>query len=131
MASSFSSTVGFETETTSDAGGGFDLGYATNGSMAMYGNVNFGDGVSGLNVRTACDASAGICGGDVAFHLDSATGPVLASATVPATGGWQNWQTVTGTVSGAASGIHDLYVVISATNSGTSGVGNLNWFQFN
>lgn len=131
MASSYSSVTGFETETTSDTYGGFDLGYSASGSTAVFKNVDFGSGVSGVKARLACDASAGTCGGAVEFHLDSATGALVGSAVVPSTGGWQNWQTATGTLSGSATGVHDLYLVIKAANSGTSGIGNLNWFQFN
>jgi len=29
------------------------------------------------------------------------------------------------------NGVHDLYVVFKAPPSGTSALGNLNWFQFN
>lgn len=131
MASSYSSVTGFETETTSDTYGGFDLGYSTSGSTAIFKNVDFGSGVSGVKVRLACDASAGTCGGTVEFHLDSEAGTLVGSAPVPSTGGWQNWQTVTGTLSGSTTGVHDLYLVMKATNSGINGVGNLNWFQFN
>gem|GEM_PF-543676 len=130
-ASSYSSVSGFETETTSDVNGGFDLGYSTSGSTAVFKNVDFGTGVSGVNVRLACNQSEGTCGGTVEFHLDSATGTLAASATVPSTSGWQTWSTVTGTLSGTVSGVHDVYVVVTATNSGTNSVANLNWFQFN
>jgi glucosylceramidase len=128
-ASGYSSVNGFESEPTSDANAGFDLGYSVSGSTAVFKNVDFGSGVSGLNVRLACNG--GSCGGTVEFHLDSAAGPIAASATVQSTAGWQNWQTIAGTVSGTTSGKHDVYVVIKAANSGANGVGNLNWFQFN
>jgi hypothetical protein len=61
------------------------------------------------------------------FHSGSPTGPLLAQATIPNTGGWQSWQTVTATVSGA-SGVQNLFVVFQ--NGPSSGTGNLNWFQF-
>jgi len=32
---------------------------------------------------------------------------------------------------GGGSSAHDLYVVFKAAPSGTSSLGNLNWFQFN
>lgn len=130
MASSYGTATGFQTETTTDTGGGYDLGYATHGSTAVFRNVDFAGGVTGVNLRLACDASAGNCGGTVEFHLDSAAGTLLASVAVRATGGWQTWQTVAGTVSGSATGVHDLYVVMKNPGAGSSGVGNLNWFQF-
>jgi len=121
--SSYSSESGLETETTDDVTGGYDLGYVSPGAQAIYKNVNFGTSVSGVSVRTA---SGGV-GGTLEFHLDSAAGPLIATATLPVTGGWQTWQTVTAPVS-AASGTHDLYLVFRGS---TAGIANVNWFQFN
>jgi glucosylceramidase len=120
QASSFNSTAGLETETTTDTQGGYDVGYADNGDYAVYQNVNFGAGFTNVSVR---EASFG--GGTLALHLDSPTGPIISSFALPSTGGWQTWQTIYESVSGA-SGLHDLYAVFS----GSSGLGNLNWFQF-
>lgn len=128
QASSFNSTSGLQTENTSDTNGGYDVGYADDGDYAVYRNVDFGSGVTGVSARLACDA--GNCGGTLEFHLDSAAGPLAASVTIPATGGWQTWTTVSGTASGP-SGAHDLYVVFKRPASGAIGLGNLNWFQFN
>jgi glucosylceramidase len=120
--SSYSSDLGLETETTGDVTGGYDLGYVGPGAQAIYKNVNFGTSVSGVSVRTASGGS----GGMLEFHLDSATGPLIGTATLPVTGGWQTWQTVTAPVSGA-SGMHDLYLVFRGS---TAGIANVNWFQF-
>jgi glucosylceramidase len=124
QASSYNAVSGLETESTSDTGGGFDLGYASDGSWAEYGNVDFGKGVSTVNARVASGGS----GGSLEFHIGSATGPLIALATVPITGGWQNWTTVSAPVSGV-QGIAPICVVYRA-GGGTSGIGNLNWFQF-
>ncbi len=123
--SSYSSESGLQTETTSDSAGGYDLGYITAGAQAVYKNVDFSASISGVSVRTA---SAGN-GGTLEFHLDSPTGALVASVTLPVTGGWQTWQTVTAPASGA-SGVHDLYLVFSGGGS-TNSIANLNWFQFN
>jgi glucosylceramidase len=120
QASSFNSTAGLETETTTDTQGGYDVGYSDNGDYAVYQNVNFGAGFTNVSVR---EASYG--GGFLGLHLDSPTGPIISSFALTSTGGWQTWQTIHESVSGA-SGLHDLYAVFS----GSSGLGNLNWFQF-
>jgi glucosylceramidase len=133
QASSYNTLSSLQTELTTDAGGGYDLGYSSAGSYAVYKSINFGTGVTSVNARLACDASiagAGNCGGTLEFHLDSAAGPLVSSVTIPSTGGWQSWQTATASTSGA-TGTHDLYIVFKAPNSGTSALGNLNWFQFN
>ncbi len=123
-------TFGLQTETTSDTDGGYDLGVASDGDYAVYKNVDFGAGVSAVNARMACSATGGgNCGGALEFHLDSVAGPLAASVTIPATAGWQSWTTANAPAS--ATGVHDLYVVFKAPLSGTSSLGNFNWFQFN
>jgi glucosylceramidase len=121
--SSFSSESGLETESTGDSTGGYDLGYVNPGAYAVYRNIDFGGGVNGVSVRTA----SGGQGGSLEFHLDSMSGPLVSAATLPMTGGWQAWTTVTAAVTGA-SGVHDLYIVFRGSSAGIS---NVNWFQFN
>jgi glucosylceramidase len=143
QASSFNSTAGnntlgnygawgLETELTSDTNGGYDVGYSNDGDYAVYKNINFGTGVSTVTARLACDqASGGNCGGTLQFHLDSLNGTLIASVAIPSTGGWETWQTTPAANVSAASGVHDLYVVFAAPTSGTTSLGNFNWFQFN
>jgi len=116
--SSYSSEFGLETETTSDTTAGYDLGYLTNGAQAVYENIDFGKGVTQVSVRTASAGS----GATATFYLDQPTGKPIATVTLPITGGWQTWQTVSANVT-AASGVHTLYVVFSSGS-------NVNWFQF-
>lgn len=119
--SSFSAVSSLETEPTTDVLGGYDVGYASSGSYAEYENVSFGTGFTNITARLASDGS----GGTLAFQLDSPTGPVVGSVTVPITGGWQTWSNVTAQVTGG-TGVHNLYAVFN----GGSGIGNINWFQF-
>ena len=147
QASSFNSTAGnktpgnyltwgLETELTSDTNGGYDVGFASDGDYAVYNNVDFGTGVSTVAVRLAClqdngqGNGGGNCGGTLEFHLDSNTGTLVASITVPSTGGWETWQTTSPANVSGASGVHDLYVVFNAPTSGTTSLGNINWFRF-
>jgi glucosylceramidase len=142
QASSFNSTAGnnifgnyqtwgLETELTSDTDGGYDLGFASDGNYAVYKNVDFGTGVTGVTARLACQQNPGNCGGTLEFRLDSSIGTLVASVSIPSTGGFQTWQTAPPANASGASGVHDLYVVFNAPASGTSSLGNLNWFQFN
>jgi glucosylceramidase len=121
QASGFNSVFGLQTEPTTDLWGGYDVGYANTGDYAVYRNVNFAAGFTNVNARIASAGS----GGTLEFRLDSPTGTLIGVATLPVTGGWQTWQTVSGSVSNV-SGLHNLYIVFK----GGSGVGNLNWFQF-
>jgi glucosylceramidase len=121
QASSFNAVSNLETEATSDTMGGYDLGYASTGSYAVYKNVNLGAGFASLTARLASESS----GGSIDILLDSPTGPLLGSVAIPDTGDWQTWQTQAGAATGG-SGVHDLYLVFE----GGSGIGNVNWFQF-
>ena len=137
QASSYNQVSGLQTETCSNTDskscsdtdsngvpiGGFDLGYSSPGYWAEYRNIDFGSGVSSVQVRVANGNSAST----LEFHTGSPSGPLIAQATIPSTGGWQAWTTVSAAVSGA-SGIEDLYVVFG--NGASGGLGNLNWFQF-
>ncbi|MGA9672646.1 MAG: carbohydrate-binding protein, partial [Terracidiphilus sp.] len=98
-----------------------DLGYLVPGAYTVYKNVDFGVSVSGVSVR----AASGGNGGTAEFHLDGVDGPLVATATLPVTGGWQTWETVAANATGA-SGIHDVYVVFKGTGS----IANVNWFEF-
>jgi glucosylceramidase len=124
--SSYSNEAGLQTEDTGDSTGEYDLGYLTSGAYAVYQDVDFGSAgsINTVNVRTA---SAGN-GGTATFYLDSMTSTPIATVTLPVTGGWQTWQTVSGAVTGA-SGVHTLYVVFTGGGSSDS-ISNVNWFQF-
>ena len=124
QASSYNNMSGLETETTTDITGGYDLGYSNDGSWAEYQNIEFGTGVSSVNIR----AASGGVGGTIEFHLDSLTGPLIGTAVLPVTGGWQNWTTITTPISGAIA-LHNLFIVLHTTG-GAGGIANLNWFQF-
>ena len=62
-------------------------------------------GVTSFTARV----SSGGAGGTLSLRAGSPTGTVLGSATVPVTGGWETFTTVSGTLSGAPSR-HDLAV---------------------
>jgi glucosylceramidase len=124
QASSYNDMSGFETETTSDTDGGYDMGYTADGSWAEYRNIDFGAGVSSVNVRVASAGS----GGTMEFHLDSVSGALAGTATLPITGGWETWTTVTAPISGA-TGLRNLFVVLRSGGA-EGGIANLNWFQF-
>ena len=119
----FTTATGLEVENTSDNTGSYDLGYVVDGATAYYRNVNFGTGVSSVNVRTASGGN----GGTAEFHLDSPTGTLLGTASLPPTGGYQTWETINTPVAGTSvTGVHDLYMIIH----GSGGIANVNWFQF-
>lgn len=85
---------GVDLETTSDTGGGYDLGWTSGGQWFRY-MVNVASaGTYTVNLRVA--APSAVTG---ALHLSDASGKNLSGAiNIPATGGWQTWTTVTASV---------------------------------
>ena len=124
---SFTSQSGTQLETTSDIGGGQNVGWIAPGDWLSYDNVDFGS-VSPASVITRL-ASGATVSGTVQYRLDSTTGTVIAAVVVNPTGGWQTWTSTTTALSAAATGVHRVYLTFSGT-AGTDFV-NLNWFQFN
>lgn len=85
---------GVDLETTTDTGGGYDLGWTSGGQWFRY-TVNVATaGTYTLALRVAAPSAV-----TDALHLSNASGTNLSGAVnIPATGGWQNWTTVTATV---------------------------------
>ena len=120
-ASSFTASKGVQTEATTDADGGLDAGFADGGDSLTYDHVDFGNGVTSVEARVASAGS----GGTIELHLDGPAGPLVGTVSVPVTGGWQQWTTVSGAISGA-NGVRSLALVFRGGQS----VGNLNWVRF-
>ena len=86
--------------------------------------VDFGQ--KGPRTFTACVAS-GLRGGAIELHTDSLGGPLLGRLSVPATGGWLQWQTLNTELSATATGVHDLYLVFSGRKGPK--LFNFDWWQ--
>jgi hypothetical protein len=127
QAESYNAQSGTQLETTSDTGGGQDVGWIANNDWLRYDNVNFG-GASPLSVqaRVASGAAGGVSG-LVEFHLDSTTGPLVGSFSVANTGGWQAWRTIPANI-GGATGTHTVFVVFKSGQP--ADFVNINWFVF-
>ena len=109
-------------ETERSAGGGMNVGYLDNGDHIKVKGVAFGAGATAFSARVASATS----GGRIEVRLGSLTGPVAGTCTVPGTGGWQAWTTVTCPVSGA-TGTQDLYLRFAG---GSGYLFNVDWWQF-
>ncbi|HWK03613.1 MAG TPA: carbohydrate-binding protein [Puia sp.] len=117
-AESYISMSGVGTETTSDAGGGLDVGWIDSGDWMKY-NVN----VAAAGTYTATfEVAAPATGGS--FQLRLADGSVLSTVTVPNTGGFQHWQAISATVT-LPAGAQTLQIVSTSTQKW-----NINWMQF-
>jgi carbohydrate binding protein with CBM6 domain/phospholipase D-like protein len=108
---------------TTDADGAFNVGWTKAGEWLKY-TVNVAaTGTYSLDTRVAN------IGTGARFHVEvdgvDRTGPI----SVPDTGAWQAWQTLTTAGIPLTAGVRVIRVVFDAVGTG-GGVGNYNWFRF-
>ncbi|MFE2151155.1 glycoside hydrolase family 16 protein [Streptomyces lavendulae] len=127
QAESYDGQAGLTTETTTDTGGGRDVGSAAHGDWARYQGVDFGTtAATQFRARVASGAAGGVSG-LVEVRLDSRTNPPIGSFAIADTGGWQSWRTVPANISGV-TGVHDVYLTF--TSGQPADFVNVNWFDF-
>lgn len=117
QAESYSAMLGVQTETTTDAGGGQNVGYIDTGDWMAYNSINFPS--SGSYTVEYRVASVG--GGKLSLDLNAGS-IQLGSVNVPNTGGWQTWTTVSHTVN-VNAGTYNVGIFAQA------GGWNINWFR--
>ncbi|PJJ53131.1 beta-1,3-glucanase family protein [Hymenobacter chitinivorans] len=85
---------GMTVETTTDAGGGQNMGYVDAGDYLVWNGINFPTtGTYTIEYRVASGASGGTISSDL-----NAGAIQFGNSAIPATGGWQTWTTVSKTV---------------------------------
>jgi hypothetical protein len=106
-------------QATTDTGGGYNVGWLNNGEWLEY-TVNPQDpsAIYSISVRVAAPAA----GGQLRLRLN---GAVLGTVSVPATGDWQNWQTVTLPNVPIQGGIGSQALRLEVLNDGF----NINWVE--
>jgi len=103
--------------------GGYDIGKIKVGEWLKYTvNVSW----AGNYVLDARVASLGQGG---TFHIEFGDKDVTGALTVPNTGGWQNWTTISTTVA-LPEGPQIMRVVFDTPAPASTAVGNLNWVRF-
>lgn len=111
-------TDNVDIEATSDAGGGFNVGWIASGEWLAHNNVTFPtSGAYTIAYRVAAPSAGGVISADL-----NAGSIQLGTVSVPATGGWQSWTTVQRTVN-VNAGTYNLGTFFS------SGGFNLNWIS--
>ncbi len=127
QAESYTQQNGLAKQTTTDTGGGQNIGPAGNGDWALYPGVDFGSSAAtNFQARVASGAAGGVSG-LVEVRLDSLSNAPIGSFAVANTGGWQSWRTVPANISGV-TGVHNVYVTF--TSGQPADFVNLNWFTF-
>ncbi|MGW5051264.1 glycoside hydrolase family 16 protein [Actinokineospora sp. NPDC004072] len=127
QAEAYHQQSGVEVETTTDTGGGRNIGWLANGDWALYRGIDFGSTPARqFSARVASGAGAGVSG-LVEVRLDSRSNPPVGSFAVGNTGGWQSWRTIPANIS-AVTGVHDVYLTF--TSGQPADFVNVNWFTF-
>lgn len=118
QAENYSAMAGVQLEATTDAGGGQNVGWIDNGDWMAYNSINIPtSGAYTIEYRVASGAS----GGTLSLDLNGGS-TVLGTVGIPATGGWQNWTTVSHTVN-INAGTYNFGIYAAA------GGWNINWWR--
>lgn len=100
------------------------IGFFDAGDWLRYTSLDFGSkGLDQIRLRLAVDAA--YAGKTIEVRLDSVSGPLVGSITVPNTGGWTTYQTFSFPIQ-STTGVHNVYLV----GKGGSGIANLDWLAF-
>jgi hypothetical protein len=109
-------------QATTDAGGGYNLGWVKATEWLNY-TVTVGSASTyAIDVRVASNGAGGV------FHIEVDGVDKTGAMTVPNTGGWQTWRTITAAGISLTSGTHVIRVVMDTNGATTGSVGNFNWF---
>ncbi|HVH56438.1 MAG TPA: phospholipase D-like domain-containing protein, partial [Vicinamibacterales bacterium] len=109
-------------EATTDTGGGFNL-MKTRASEWLKYTVN----VPAAGTYTF-EARVASLGGGGTFHVEVDGADKTGSITVPNTGAWQTWQTISKPGIALTAGTHVIRISLDSVGP-SGGIGNYNWFR--
>jgi hypothetical protein len=112
--------LGIETE--GPPTGTRNLAFIDNGDWVQVSNVDFGAGAGRFEARVASATS----GGNIQVILDNLNNAPVGTLSVGNTGGWQNWQTVSGPISNV-TGLHNVFLRFTG---GSGSLLNVDWWRF-
>ncbi|WP_051979728.1 glycosyl hydrolase family 18 protein [Edaphobacter aggregans] len=112
---------GVSIEATTDTGGGYDVGWVTADEWLNYTMKVASSGSYLVQVRVANNGQGGT------FHVGVDGATATSELTVPNTGGWQNWTTLSTTIT-LSAGQHIVQLHMDSVGSAGT-VGNFNWFS--
>lgn len=118
QAENYSAMAGIQTEATTDAGGGLNVGWIETNDWMAYNSIAIPtSGNYTIDYRVASPNT----GGQISIDINAGA-VVLGTVAVPNTGGWQNWQTVSHTVN-LNAGTYNFGIFAAA------GGWNINWWR--
>jgi hypothetical protein len=114
-------TTDVDLESTSDSGGGYNVGWIDSGEWLNYAVNVTAAGPYLLEARVASNGSGGT------FHLEVSGVDITGPLAIPDTGGWQIWTTLSTSVT-LAAGEQTLRIVFDTSLPGRA-VGNINYLR--
>ena len=111
---------GLQTEVTTDAGGGYNVGYTDTGDFADYMIAVNNTGNYNISFRTAAQSQSGMLQLQL---IDDESTQSLVVVSTPITGGWQEWETST-VVGNIEEGLYKLRMKVLQPGF------NINWIEF-
>lgn len=122
---SYRTNVGVDVEPADDTGGGHNVGYIRAGEWLEYTvNVAVAGGYT-FDVRVASGNPGGT------FHIEFDGVNKSGAISLPYTGGWGNWQTVSTGLVNLAAGVQVMRIAIDGSNLAGADVGRINWIRVN
>ncbi|MCH1484855.1 MAG: carbohydrate-binding protein [Flavobacteriaceae bacterium] len=120
QAEDYSYQEGFTVSETSDTNGGYKLGYTDSGDYAEYPVLITETGDYDVSVRIASESSSG----SIILHLiDGSNEEYLTQITLPVTGGWETWETVSTSLN-LEQGAYKLRLTVNQSGF------DINWIDF-
>jgi hypothetical protein len=115
----YRASEGVDIQATTDAGGGFNVGWTAAGEWLVYSSSSATTRGYTVNLRVATMAAQ-------TMHIEVDGINVSGAITLPATGAWQSFQTVSKALTANVTAGNHLVRVVFDT-----GGANLNWISFN
>jgi hypothetical protein len=109
-------------QATTDSGGGYNVAWVKASEWLKYSVTVSAAGTYTLDVRVSSSGAGGT------FHVEVDGVNATGSMSVPNTGGWQVWTTISKSGVALSAGPHLFRVVMDSNGPGGS-VGNFNWFK--
>jgi hypothetical protein len=115
-------TTDVDIEATADVGGGYNVGWLKPGEWMKYSVTVAAAGTYAVDIRVAAPV------GGARFHLDVDGVDRTGALTIPATGAYQAWTTITASGVSLSAGPQVWAIVIDSSNA-NGGVGNINYIR--
>jgi PKD repeat protein len=126
QAEHFEASNGADVIQAAGAAGGQRMGSIEHGVTIEYGERDLQD-IASVTYRV----SSGGEGGTIELRADSPTGPVISTAAVAVTGGFDDYELVTAPVADPG-GSHELFLVFTNAEAGANDpLLDVDWFEFN